>query len=876
MNIRLPAILAGLYIILAFVLIKGFSMIPLVFFAAALLIEFFTPLKKELKNIAYIIAAFSVFPSVLAIFFVFLPFCVFSFLLPRKNFLSSYVFAFALFFIPVNIIYLLTTYLPIKVNYLLVLFICYILPLCAFFLIGKRSFHGFEADTKDVVFILIALAATTAVGYVLFDDNQLFMANGVRIFSRVEVAYEGIVESGQVPIYNPGIATGEMTYLFNTPSFKTGVALVQYLIGPSNPVSFFNDISFFILFLSMVGLAVLYRSLHEGKESIFLTLGLAAVSIIVGLNFTSLQMLESFKANYAYPIGYLFLSIILNNPRTFRHFAVLLYLAAMLITVHFPYGSGVLAIGLFVFILRKWHILKDRSELLQFFPLPMSRKTLIVATMLLILLMPLFYVSAGIIYKDSLSQKTTSLDFSFSEIKQEFLSSISVLFRQNIPEYFTLKYPDVNRIDDHKFGFFITIAGALSLLFCLLYARSPLTRGLWILALGFLLNIMIAGAFYSHITLIVGGFFRTTMPFLLLLAGASIFVALCIMDNKLFRGIAIAIIFLAFFHSLPTAKQNLSNIHREAFASGLVYSQELEFIKNLPNDGRILTYGLFNNAVDFGGNYLTKKYFSRDEKDMMNVQRRLFEKVHGQHSFGDPDIVLTKKGQELANYLSLGGYKYLFLNAAHPIGQHIMLELSPSFASKIFQNLPLEYANRTKEDFATPIYQNGPLLFLVVNNTHYAEKVDIVSKLPADVYMTEKGYWYTSTGPYYKNLQNPRFKYSQDPQQPTPLRFQRSSPTEVHIFGNFEENDAIVFKEQYFPRWRAYMGNTEIPVFPTNFEMILIQASKGNEIVLRYEVLFKEKIFGITSLIATLLVSFMLLFLLRGAAKPENELDAVQ
>ena len=37
-------------------------------------------------------------------------------------------------------------------------------------------------------------------------------------------------------------------------------------------------------------------------------------------------------------------------------------------------------------------------------------------------------------------------------------------------------------------------------------------------------------------------------------------------------------------------------------------------------------------------------------------------KIHGQNSFGEPTVILTKDGEELSNYLRVGGYKYLFIN----------------------------------------------------------------------------------------------------------------------------------------------------------------------------------------------------------------------
>ena len=107
-------------------------------------------------------------------------------------------------------------------------------------------------------------------------------------------------------------------------------------------------------------------------------------------------------------------------------------------------------------------------------------------------------------------------------------------------------------------------------------------------------------------------------------------------------------------------------------ASGLVYSQELEFIKNLPNDGRILTYGLFNNAVDFGGNYLTKKYFSRDEKDRVgevpveySFNSRGSPVVEGCLAFLDCDVVAIHEHGD--HTIFVGEVEAVHTEGGHPL-----------------------------------------------------------------------------------------------------------------------------------------------------------------------------------------------------------------
>lgn len=842
MKIKLLQILVIAYLLLVFVLLKTFNMLPIIFLIIAFLIDYFTNIRSGIKNLFYLIVPLSFIPALLYIFLLYLPFSIFGFMLTKRSFIRNYILAFAVSFIPVNIIYLVTTYLSIPLNYPLIFIIFYSLPLTAIILLKKASLDFFEIDKKEFVFFLIVLFFTTITAVSIIDDKSLFIANGVRIFSRVQVALEGLKSNGEVPIYNPGIAQGEATYLWNAPSFKVGAALANYLLNPKSSIYFFNVQSFFILFLSTLALAAIFRSVINKEESFANISAIAAVSVITGLNFLFLQLLESFKANYLYAISYLYVSIILDNPRKFNDFLILMYISVIMITIHIPYGSGMLLIGACLFLITKSYYLRDRSEIRYFFNWLLKNKLKIAVTLAIIFSLPIFYISSGFIYKDFLDKNPTNIHVNIREIVSSSAAYLKGFYHNDVALLFSLKYPDVNRIDDHKFGFFISVFGPVSLFLLFLLYKSEHTKRIRIFALAFISNIIILSLTDSLITGLVGGFFRTTGNYLLILMGASIATLICFFKNKYLKYALIAVVFVAFIHSIPYAKQNITNIHREYFASGDVYKEEIDFIKKLPVDGRILTYGLFNNAVDFGGNYLTGRYFSRNERLELHINRVLFEKVHSQDSFGDPAIILSKSGTELSNYLILGGYKYLFVNACHPIGNYVVSILHPNFTY--------------------PIYQNGCLLFLVVNNTNYIEKVDLVKNVSDDIYKQKNGYMYVTISPYYNFDRNLNFK--EIPRSPEPLRFDRLSPTEIKIFGNFEKNDFVVFKEQYFARWKAYMNNKEVPVMATIHELVLIRTEKGDNILLKYMVLPKEKIFGMLSLIAHLGLVIFLIYLLKN------------
>ena len=98
----------------------------------------------------------------------------------------------------------------------------------------------------------------------------------------------------------------------------------------------------------------------------------------------------------------------------------------------------------------------------------------------------------------------------------------------------------------------------------------------------------------------------------------------------------------------------------------------------------------------------------------------------------------------------------------------------------------------------------------------------------------------------------------------------RSLPTKVRIIGNFEDNEWVVFKEQYFSRWKAFMNGKEIPVYASNNELILINTIKGDTIMLEYSILSKERLIGILSFIGLLSLATFFIFILYESKK---ELD---
>lgn len=518
-----------------------------------------------------------------------------------------------------------------------------------------------------------------------------------------------------------------------------------------------------------------------------------------------------------------------------------------MLLIHSSFGIAVILLAACILLFVKIYYLKEHEEIRHFMKWAMKSKLKLIALFFVVVSMILFYVSTPFIFKEYLVD-APSTKVTFSNVKasmSDFLKS----YAGNELRYMSFNYPDVSRIDDHRFGFFVSVIGATSLVLLLLLYKLKSLRNFRAFAFGFVLHI-IGLAVLSVIAIRIGGFFRTPAIYLLTLLGASIITLIFLVKNKYAKSICVAIVLIAFLHSLPYAQQNISNIHQEQFMSGEIYKSELEFISKLPVDGRIMDYGLFNNVIDYGIGYITGRYGSRSERTEGQTERSVFEKIHGQNSFGDPNILQPKSGTELYNYLRLGGYKYVFLNAAHPIGAYV--------ASQVYPN------------FTYPVYQNGPFVFLVTANASYAEKVDLVQNVDDEIYKEKPGYKYTSVSPRY-GAKYRDINFKKIPGEPVPLSFERPSPTVIRIFGNFNDNEWVLFKEQYFSRWHAYMDNKEIPVLSNYHELILIRTIKGNSITLEYSVLPFEKVIAAVSLLGFLGMIILIMFLV----KQEHEENSV-
>ena len=536
----------------------------------------------------------------------------------------------------------------------------------------------------------------------------------------------------------------------------------------------------------------------------------------------------------------MFLSLILDNPKTFKEFVILMFIGSFIVTLHPAYGLSVLIFAGWLFFLRKIYYLKEKDEIVHFLKWLTKNKFKIFITLVIAILVPLFYISTPIIFKDVLP-KLPQRELSLNNIMFDAVNALKGFYSAEL-HFLSLKYPDINRIDDHKFGFFISIFGALSFFLLIAMYKNKDIKNYRTFVLAYILYLIVYLLIRERLSSRVGGLYRFLGPYLLILLGASILILICLTKIKHIKIISITVIFAVFISSIPYASQHIKNLHRESFMGGDIYKSEIEFLNQIPIDGRIMTYGLYSNVIDYGIGYFSGRYGLRNEQAAISVEGGIYEKIHSQHSFGDPVKVPSRSAVELSNYFRLGGYKYLFMNVQHPIGNYVLSQVYPNFTY--------------------PIYQNGPMVFLVVNNTNYVEKIDLVRDVNEETYKEPGGYKYKTVSAYF-DLEYGDIDFKEIPREPEPLRFERLSNSKVMIFGNFSDGEIVVFKEQYFVRWKAYMNNQEVPVFTGNHELILIKTIDGDNILLEYSPLRKEKIIGISSLIGFLGFFVLFVFLLK-------------
>ncbi len=845
MKVKLNQIILAVYLILVSIFIKDYNLVSWGLFAAALTASFFLSGNKifsSLENLIYLIIALSPFPYLLALFALYLPYSVFGMAFSKKSFVKSYIFGFAVSIISTILLYTASNYFSLKINFLTILAFFYIPAVIALFIWIKksRSLGFLKIDSKEYLAILAILAATIFVAISIVNNESLFISNGTYMFTKFNLIFDASRGSGEFPIYDPATSSGESPLLFEAPLVFSSMAFANIILNFIPKVMFYNLYTLFILFLSTLGLALLLEKLigfeeDSKKPAYILIIILGSVSI--GLNFYFAQYLEAFKEFFIFPINYLMLSLILEKPKEFREMAIILCLIAISFITHTSQGVGIVFLSFsliaLILIFQKIKINEIKEWILK-------NKLKIVFSLLLIFLLPLFYIAPAFIFKNFLEDKGP---IEFNKIIERAINYGRDFF-VDVPV--SLNHPELTRNDDKKFGPLISILGIVSFLALLVLRKMP--KSLALFASAYLAHFIISALAINHP--MIGNLeygYRTAFPYLLILLVASICAFIAGITIKYLKYALLALLVGNLLYILPMVKTNIGNIHMESFISGGTFKEEIDFAKTLPVDGRMITYGLFSNTIDPGMAALTGHYLSRYHLTEYARTRSIYSKIHGTHSFGQEKFVMEKTPVELYNYLRLGGYRYIFANICHPAGAFVVQSLYPSFVQ--------------------PLYQNQCSVYVMINGTNYAEKISVLEKVDETVYKNDDGYKYFTLSPHFNFGKD--MPYSKGIINPEQLEFKRIKPTEVIINGNFKDNEWIVFKEDYFGRWKAYMNNKEVPIFATNHNSILIKTIEGSSITLKYSVLQIERVIGLLSFISALIILITLLAWL----KPDTALN---
>lgn len=810
MKLKINFIMLAAYLLGISLLLKKFEWLPLLM--AGLLFAFDKKISDDIKNLLYIIVALIPFLPFLYIFLIYLPFSAFGAVLDNPNFIKRYLFGFSISIFATLLLYTISMFFNFPLNIVTILLAFY-LPALAMLIVAyrKKNLGFLRIDPDDYKIIIVSLLFLFFVANVMLTDNTLFMSNGTYFYSKYYTIVKSIGKYNDFPFYSPNSAQGEQLFLVDSPAMFSHIAFVKTIIPWTNPVLFYNYISAFILFLTILGASLLIRECNKDISPYLAALG----SCAIGLSFIFVQFLESFKHFFAHPIGFLVFAMVLANPRNVKELIIIASLMALAFLIHAPQSLAIWIMAFLLFAIMQFSessMMRNFGEIRNYIS---KNKLKTIAVFLAVLLIPLFYIIPAVYYSEFMRHT----DVKIGDYPTNMAAYLKVFFISENP--ISIKYPDLRRIDDKKIGLFISAFGALALFYSLLNMRKPHFRNANAFALAFLLSAFLSALIVNFPFINNMEYGTRTLPYELVLLVIVICCAISSFRHNALK-LALAVIFLiGFMHSLPFVKANLSNIHSESFIGGQTYKNEIEFIKKLPTDGRIITYGHFANAVDAGLHALTDRYLSRYEFKQIDSSRTVYEKIHTSYSWGNPETLQKLTDTEFANYLAAGGYKYLFLNVCHPSGS--------TAAKKVYPN------------FSYPIYQSQCNVFLVVNNSNYAEKVNVVDE-EEEKSMKEKenGYLYVSV----KNLE-----YAQDSRinNPEPLGFERPEPSLAIIKGDFKSGEWIVFKEQYFPRWKGYADGKELPVMATNSDLILVRAAEGDRIILKNSLLPIEKISGFLS-----------------------------
>jgi len=856
MKIKLNDLLIVIYLILLSIVLKEFLYIPLSI--AVLVFLLGSRLEPGIKNLIYISIATLPFIPFFVFFIFYIPFLVFGTVLENPTFIKRYVLGFAITHV-VRLVVYYPNVLGVPIGAYFIMAILAVFLSIAYYVFirkkGTESLKGvFSVNSEDYKILLVTLFFLFLVTNVMYNGTSLHTSNATEIYYKQSIIIKTIESYGFFPQYDPGTGMGEQLFLTDSPLHFTKDILVMSTILLKNWFSallIYNSHSMFILWMTILGAAILLKQLlsmngknNSGYTVYFIILG----SLAIGLSFQFVRILESLKSFSAHPINMLLFAMIISKPKKAAEWFIVGYLLVLSYMVHVIQAIGVWIFAFSIFVVV---YAKDIPSIKEGASYLLKNKWKVAFVLVMFLGVMFAYTLVGASYDDYIREHPRGL-FNNEPLGRNFVNYIKDYFTNNGVNPFSIKYPDLNRLDTKESGFFLSVIGGLAVFYVLLNLKNEKLKMARIFAVSFIVQFLL----YDFITNLfnMGTLepgYRIILPYTVVLLSVCIAAAFDSFNSREIRT-AFLVVFIAFLlHSMYYARINLDNIHSEQIISQGSLKNEMDFIRSLPNDGRFITYGLFSNAVDPGMAYNTGHYFTRYQYNLWSEINNIYDMLHTTHSFGDFPGIYTISGTEMSNYLNLGGYRYLFLNICHPVGNAVIQKLYPNYTTPIYQN---------------PNYQCS--VILQVNGTNYAEEITLLKNVNKDIYKNETGYKYVTVSSLKRfDFANPQksleYAENKEPMEPKPLSFNRINPQLVEIHGNFNGGEWVVFKEEFFPRWKAYMNNMEIPVYPTNFNMIAVRAVKGNVITLKYDIVKKEKMFSLASLIAVAACSLFFVGLIR-------------
>ena len=540
------------------------------------------------------------------------------------------------------------------------------------------------------------------------------------------------------------------------------------------------------------------------------------------------------------------IALLISKPKKAVEWLVICYLILFSYMIHPIQFIGVFVFAASILIVLYFNDLGSVKSGINYL---LKNKFSVILIILIFMGIMFSYTLIGYSYKDYIRQHPGGVFLGHPV--SDTMDYFRLYFTDENTTPFSIKYPDLQRLDTKHSGFFLSVIGGLSFIFILFSFKNEKLRKARLFNCAFLLHFAAYAVLINVInigTLEPG--YRIILPYTVVVLAISICAVFDSINIKRIKIGLLLVFFLFLAHSLYYARINMANIHSEQVISGGALKEESEFVKTVPLDGRFITYGLFSNAVDAGMASATGHYFTRYQYNLWTEINNIHEKVHTENSFGDFPELDNLTGVELRNYYILGGYRYIFINVCHPVGVKVIQKVYPNYTTPIYQNP-----------------QNQCLVMLKVNNSTYADKVSVVKNVDESIYKAPEGFKYISISDLKRYGFDPNEILKDAPDKPTEepveLSFKRINPHEVQIYGNFNNGDWVNFKEEYFPRWKAFMSNAQVPLYPTNFNMMLIKTANGNSITLKYELLPTEKIFSFVSLVSVILCSIIFILLLK-------------